>query len=117
MAKLGKQTFGWAHMFRDVLIESMRKGQLPLLAFAAIFGLILWKTPSDYYPTLWQKVFELKGSIMSGSLALNLILTLGWFFNARSLRKKFRDENARLIEERNELQKSSGIPIKSSRSR
>ncbi len=115
MAAKGKPKIGWAHMLRDVIIESMRKGQLPLLAFAGIAALILYKTPPDYYPSLWQKVFELKGSIMSGSIALNIILTLGWYFHAKGMRRKFRDETARLIVERNDLQKSVGVPIKSSK--
>jgi hypothetical protein len=101
-------------MMRDVLIESMRRGQLPLICFLFIVMLFLWKTPSDYYPTLWGKIFELRGSILCGSLALNLVLVFGWYFNAKGLRRRFKYENERIVSERNELQKKLGAPIKSS---
>src|ERR1035437_8034488 len=100
--------FTWAQMLRDVLIESMRRGQLPILAVVGMILLFLWKTPSDYYTTLWEKIFELKGSIICGSLSLNVILVLGWYFNAKGLRKRFKDENMRIIEERNALQLKLG---------
>jgi hypothetical protein len=113
MAKSSSK-FTWAQMFRDVLIESMRRGQLPLLAVIGMILLFLWKTPSDYFPTLWEKIFELKGSIICGSLTLNVVLTVGWYFNAKGLRKRFRDENMRIIEERNALQQKLGVVVKSS---
>src|SRR5258708_24558579 len=109
----GKKYTGW-QMGRDVLIEAMRRGQLPLLAFAFSIVLFLWKTPSNYYPTLWEKIFTLKGSIMTGSLILNLTLTFGWYFDAKKLRRRFRDENERIIGERNDLQRKLGAPTKSS---
>jgi hypothetical protein len=114
MAKQAKKNFTVWNMIRDVLVESMRRGQLPILAYACVILLFLWKTPSEYYPTLWGKIFELKGSIMSGSLVLNISLTFGWYLNAKSLRKRFKDENVRIIDERNSLQKERGVPIKSS---
>jgi len=92
----------------------MRRGQLPLIAFLFIVMLFLWKTPSAYYPTLWEKIFELRGSIMCGSLIFNLMLVLGWFFNAKGLRRRFKDENERIIDERNKLQEKLGAPVKSS---
>ena len=52
---------------------------------------------------------------MSGSIALNVILTLGWYFQSKGMRRKFRDETTRLIVERNDLQKIVGVPIKSSK--
>jgi hypothetical protein len=114
MAKKEPGKIGWAHMLRDVLVESMRRGQLPLLAFAGIIALLIWKTPEGYYPELWAKVFELKGSIMAGSLFLNFVLILGWYFNAKSLRRRFQDETERVIQERNKLQSGLGVPVKSS---
>lgn len=101
-------------MGRDVLIESMRRGQLPLLAFASILVLVLWKTPNDYYPQLWERAFELRGSIMCASVMLNVFLTFGWYLNAKSLRRRFKDENARIVAERNALQLRLGIPIMTS---
>jgi|ERR1035438_6958645 hypothetical protein len=115
-AKPVKRKFSAWQTVRDVLVESMRRGQLPLLSFACVIALILWKTPTDYFPTLWEKVFEIKGSIMSVSVVLNLVLVFGWYFNAKSLRRRFKDENLRLIDERNVLQEKHGVPIKSSRS-
>ncbi len=102
-------------MTRDVLIEAMRRGQLPLLAYATIVVLVIWKTPSAYFPTLWGKLFELRGSIMGGSVTLNIILTFGWYFSNKNLRQRFKDESSRIIDERNALQVQCGALVKSSR--
>jgi hypothetical protein len=99
---------------RDVLVEAMRRGQLPLVVYFFIIILGLYKTPENYFPTLWQKFFELRNSIVAGSLVLNMVLAFGWYFDAKRLRRSFKDENERIIKERNEVQKSIGIPIKSS---
>lgn len=104
-------------MIRDVLVESMRRGQLPVLAYACIALLFLWRTPESYYPKIWEKIFELKGSIMSGSIVLNVVLVSGWYLSAKSLRQRFKDEHVRIIEERNLLQEQSGVPVKSSKAK
>jgi hypothetical protein len=101
-------------MMRDVLVESMRRGQLPLVVYFFIIMLGLYKTPSDYYPTLWQKLFEWRNSIVAGSLIINMVLAFGWYFDAKRLRRSFKNENERIIHERNEAQKAKGVPIKSS---
>jgi hypothetical protein len=41
--------------------------------------------------------------------------TMGWYFHAKGMRRKFRDETNRLVAERNDLQKIVGVPIKSSK--
>ena len=99
---------------RDVLIESMRKGQLPPVAVGMVFALFLVKTPSDYYPTIWNKIFELRQTILVSSLVLNLVVCIGWFWNARSLRRTFQAENERIITERNLLQEKLGVSVESS---
>ena len=81
-------------------MESMRRGQLPLAIYFFIVMLILWKTPSAYYPTLWEKVFVWRNSIVAGSLMLNIVLAFGWYFYAKRLRRSFKDENERIINER-----------------
>ncbi len=99
---------------RDVLIESMRKGQLPPVAVAMVFALFLFKTPTDYYPKIWERIFGLHGTILSVSLGANVILCAGWYLNSRRLRKAFEIENKRIIEERNLLQKKCGVKVESS---
>jgi len=79
-----------------------------------VFALFLVKTPSDYYPKIWERIFALHGTILVLSLAMNMLLCIGWYFNSRRLRKKFELENQRIIDERNALQKKCGVNVESS---
>lgn len=104
--KYGKVT--WAQMVRDVLIESMRKGQLPLLSFFFVCVLMIWKTPDTYIEQLWGKIFERERLLLILSIASNALLGTGWFIHARVQRRLFKEETQRLVDERNKLQ---GIAI------
>jgi glucan phosphoethanolaminetransferase (alkaline phosphatase superfamily) len=99
---------------RDVLIESMRKGQLPAMCTALLIALFLYKTPADYYPQLWERFFKSRNLILITSLVLNLLLMFGWYINAKHLRRMFKEETERIINERNDLQSKHGVKVQSS---
>jgi hypothetical protein len=112
-----KVTF-W-HMLRDVLIASINKGQF----LAAILGLLLViyfvRAPIDTITALLVSVIN---ALISGALigyALGLGSIAGWYFHAKSLRRKHHEELNRIASEKTEVQKKllgSG-KVKSSKKR
>ena len=100
--------------FRDIAVFSMRKGQLPILGIFVLVGLVLYKTPNDYFPTLWAKLFELKGFLLTVSSIGNVALLVGWAVHLRIQRRWFKEESERIINVRNDLQQGQIGKIESS---
>jgi hypothetical protein len=85
---------------RDVLIAAMNKG---LFVPACVFFLLLimlLKTPSSYFPTLWKALGDYKewGYIVAVSVVC------GWIMNVRYLRRVHHAEMARVTAEKKQLQ-------------
>jgi hypothetical protein len=115
--KSGKDVGMW-EAIRDVLIFSMRKGQLPALGAMAILALIVYKTPSEYFPTIWAKLFAAKGILLSVSISLNVVMALLWAAHTKRQRRWFQEESVRLIDVRNDLQQRQiGTTLESSEGR
>jgi len=105
----------WAQAVRDILIGSMNKGQLPILAAFAIVFLIILKMPEEDVSTLAFDIFD---SIKKGYLLgyiLFIITLLTSFFSFKYLRKSYSYEYKRIGREKSELQKKiTGIDFESS---
>src|SRR5687767_7016706 len=99
-----QNSIGMWTAIRDIFVFSMRKGQLPVLGVIALVGLVLYKTPPDYFPTLWAKIFELKGLLFIVSVTGNVALLVGWAIHLRVQRRWFKEESDRIVEARNEVQ-------------
>ena len=102
---------------RDIVVASMRKGQLPILGVIGLLGLVLYKTPSVYFPTLWTTVFGRSGLVCVVSLTANVGLIVGWAVHLRVQRRWFKEETERIVASRNEVQQKQIGLIESSRNR
>lgn len=112
--KPNPSSIGMWTAIRDIVVMSMRKGQLPVLGVIGLIGLVLYKTPTEYFPQLWAQIFTLKGSIFVVSLTLNVVLPVGWAVHLRVQRRWFNEEISRIVGIRNELQQKQIGTIESS---
>jgi hypothetical protein len=108
----------WAQAFRDIVIASMNKGQLPLLAIAGVAALIIWRMPPADVSLLANEILsrldrgDLTGWVLSGLLAG------AWHFHARMMRKAFHREADRIGKEKSKLQNvAAGRKLPGSRSK
>jgi hypothetical protein len=105
----------WAQAFRDIVVTSMNRGQLPVLGLIGIVVLLLWKMPESDVSKL---VFDIFQELKNGQLLaypLWLITVAGWFYHAKSMRQMFSDEAARIGREKSQPQsKISNTKFKSS---
>jgi uncharacterized membrane protein len=95
---------GWGDaMWRaisTVLVAAMNKG---LFVPACIFFLVLvmlLKTPSDYFPTLWKAL----GDYKEWGYILAILALTGWGMNVRYLRRVHHNEMSRVTTEKTKLQ-------------
>lgn len=97
----------WAQAFRDILIASMNKGQLPLLAFAGVIALMIWRMPEADITSLVDRMLtRLESGELLGWL-FALLLVIGWYTHARWLRKEYADEFDRIGREKSRLQEGA----------
>jgi hypothetical protein len=92
-------------MIRDVLIVSMNKAQLPMLAAAGLLGIALLRMPPGDVSRL---MFEVKSDLVHERLlgyALTVVVTFGWFLHARAQRRTIYPEIDRIGSEKTRLQK------------
>lgn len=109
----GKVT--WAQAFRDIVIASMNKGQLPVLAVFMLIGLLIWKLPETEVLKLWGVLIDKLSNGELLSYPLLGFVTLGWFYHSRRQRRHFLAEYERIATEKSELQeKLTGTKLKSS---
>lgn len=94
----------WAQAIRDIVIVSINKGQLPILAVCAIVVIILLRLPPQSLLTLTNRVFELLEKGVLWSYMIIAILVLMYFYHVRLLRKTFSDEAERIGNEKSDLQ-------------
>lgn len=104
-AKAGdKESAGFYQAIRDVLIESMRRGQFPTALVGLIVIVILIKMPGEDVSTLAFKVldhFE-KGVLVGWGLWI--VTIVAWAIHGRYQRRTIAGEMMRIAEERNRLQ-------------
>lgn len=93
----------WA-FFRDTLIASMNKGQLPLMGVMLIILVLVLKLNTEESASILNKMIDLlvKGRI--AGYALLGITLVGWFVHIKVQRRIFHNEIDRLSEERTKLQ-------------
>lgn len=99
-----KRQIGWAEAARDIVVASINRGQLLLLGTIAIVLLIIYKIPNDEIVGLVKEIIAKLGNIALLSYILNIILALGWWFNAKYLRKIHSNECDRVGREKTKLQ-------------
>jgi len=105
----------WAQAFRDVVIVSMNRGQLPILSMVGIIFLLVWKMPDAEASRL---VFDLYDKLRNGEMWAYILLGIvlvGWFTHARIMRREISKEYKRIGQEKSGLQsQAAGIEFKSS---
>ena len=83
-----------------VLVASMNKGLfVPACMFFVILVMLL-KTPSTYFPTIWTALVDYK---MWGYI-LTVMAVTGWGMNVRYLRRVHHNEMTRISSEKTKLQ-------------
>lgn len=91
-------------MIRDIGVASLNKGQFPLAIVGGIVIVLLIKMPSNTVPDFLQAVVDGFKTLHLVGWALVPLLTGGWFWNAKRLRKKYSDEMERVSGEKKKLQ-------------
>lgn len=110
-----KHSVTWAQAFRDTVIASMNRGQLPVLGGMFIFALIIWKMPEQDVSKLAFMILENIKKFQLIAYPLLIIVTLLYFYHVRFMRKDFSRELERIGKEKSALQSSlSGNKFKSS---
>lgn len=94
----------WAQSVRDVLIAAMNRGQLPLLAVAAIFFAMVWRMPPEDVSALATRIVDALIDANLGGWVLSVVLVAGWFVHARYMRQQYSAEYDRIGAEKAELQ-------------
>lgn len=112
-----RQSVSWAQAFRDIIVVSMNKGQLPILAFAGVIALLVWRMPATDIPPLIDRILtRLESGELVGWL-LTLLLVIGWYSHARWLRREYAEEFERIGKEKSRLQEgAAGRRLQSSQS-
>lgn len=109
-------SIGWPQAVRDIVIASMNKGQLPLLAVAAIMLFMIFKMSSDQVNALSLKIIERFSDYSLVGWVLAAVLTFFWWFHANKTRREFNSELARIGEQKSAAQQAaSGRSLQSSR--
>ncbi len=72
---------------RDVVNNSINKGQLPLVGIIAILLLAIWKTPPEYMPTLWNGFFSALAKWWAWGYVIALVEGLVIVYGGRYLRR------------------------------
>lgn len=108
MAKTNKYTeknkVTIAQAVRDIVIASMNKGQLPLVFIGFYVLVILIRIPdTEILHFLENFALALKNSCYWGYVMF-ILVTFGWFFSAKQMRKMHSDECHRIGKEKSSLQ-------------
>lgn len=105
----------WAHAWRDMVVSSINKGQLPVFGLFLLALAVIYKMPSQ---DVSRMVFRILASLRHGegfSYPLFLASLVGWYTHARYQRKAFSDECSRIGKEKSNLQsRLAGKHFKSS---
>ena len=94
----------WAQAFRDVVIASIEKGQLPVLFGFGSFFLLIWKLDSSDSLVLLNSILEKLSDWYLYGYVLFLLSILGWYSSSKNLHKMHFEECDRVGREKTELQ-------------
>ena len=95
---------GWPQAFRDIVINSMARGQAPLVLFFFVMIFALWRMPSEAVGVMANKIVDrLVDTYLLGWALLPPVL-LGWFTHSRWQRRTMGKEVDRLAGERDRVQ-------------
>lgn len=94
----------WAEATRDIIITSINRGQLPTVVLLFALLLILSRYPAEQLPKLVYDVGESFLDWQGLSYAVSIILALGWFIHAKSMRRSYSEEYKRIGREKSKLQ-------------
>lgn len=109
---------GWAQAIRDMVIASMNKGQLPVLAVAFVLVIAALRMPPEQVSNFAFSVLRHLVTGHLGGWALSGLLTIGWWFHAKSMRELFKSEFDRIGTEKSAAQsKAAGKKFPGSRKR
>jgi hypothetical protein len=116
LAKSSKSSnMTWAGAFRDVFVAAINKGQLIPLGVFLIIALIIYKMPENEILNLVKEILLLLKQGYLAGYAFSFILTFGWYFHSKSLRKQYSLEYERIGIEKSDLQgKLIGVKLDSS---
>lgn len=95
---------GFWEMIRDVLNNSINKGQFPPVAAAMIFVAMIYRMPPEDVSRL---MFEILADLKTGYLigyAIGIILLMGWFMHVKWQRRIIAHEMRRIGLEKSEVQ-------------
>jgi hypothetical protein len=93
----------WAAL-RDVVNNSINKGQLPILGFFGLIALWLWKITPDAAERAMEKVVVALKERAFWSYVSNVALIALWFFHSKYIRRSVSKELDRVGEEKSQLQ-------------
>lgn len=94
-----------------VLVAAMNKGLFVPACFFFLVLVMLLKTPSEYFPTLWNAL----GDYKEWGYILAILALTGWGMNVRYLRRIHHNEMIRVTSEKKKLQEErEGHPLLSS---
>ena len=105
----------WAHAFRDIVVASINRGQLPILGVFAVVCLIIWRMPATKVGDLSKDVVDKLAHGQMWAYPLLLLVLLGWYIHAKIMRRIYSNEFRRVGREKSELQgKAAGKQFRSS---
>ena len=94
----------WAEAARDVLIASMNKGQLPVLAVSACVFLMIFRMPSGDVSTLANEIVARLVDWTLVGWGMTLVIAFCWWFQAKQARTEYTAELARIGEQKSRAQ-------------
>lgn len=95
---------GWAHAFRDVVITSMNRGQLPVLCGFGVFGLMIWRMPADDIALLLNKIVSGISDLSLVGWVLWASTLLGWYSHFRYVRLMHQEQLRQIGETKSKAQ-------------
>lgn len=100
----GGKGVSWAEAVRDVLIASMNKGQLPVLAVSACVFLMIFRMPKEDVSVLASEIVARLVDWTLVGWATTIVISFCWWFQAKHARSEYTAELARIGEQKSRAQ-------------
>lgn len=94
----------WKDVVNNVLLKLVSTGQLALVAFIGLLGLMVYRTPDDGIVAVWHVLAQMLERRSGLGYALAAACSIGWAAHARWQRRKTERELERLAKERTDAQ-------------